>query len=74
MKEQSGRSLIEIIGVLAIGTIMIVAAYRVYNTIDQRQKRMIASDTLEDVAKKTKLLYGMAESYPADLNIAKLLS
>ena len=72
MKEQSGRSLIEIIGVLAIGTVMIVAAYRVYNNIDNRQKRMIASDTLEDVAKKTKLLYGMAESYPADLSVDKL--
>jgi len=57
MKEQSGRSLIEIIGVLAIGTIMIVAAYRIYNTIDQRQKHMIASDTLKEIATKTKTLY-----------------
>lgn len=73
MKEQSGRSLIEIIGVLAIGTIMIVAAYRVYNTIDNRQKRMIASDTLEDVAKKTKLLYEMS-GYPSTLSVAKLVS
>lgn len=57
MKEQSGRSLIEIIGVLTIGTIMIVAAYRIYNTIDQRQKHMIASDTLKEIATKTKTLY-----------------
>ena len=70
-KEESGRSLIEIIGVMAIGTIMIVAGYRIYDNVNQRQTRMIASDTLEDVAKKTKLLYELS-GYPDGLNITKL--
>ena len=57
MKEESGRSMVEIVGVLAIGVIMIAAAFSMYRSIDQRQKRLIASETIEDVAKKTKILY-----------------
>jgi len=56
MHEQSGRSLIEIVGVLAIGVIMISAAYGMYRSIDQRQKRTIAYETVKDVAAKTKTL------------------
>ena len=58
MREESGRSLLEIIGVLAIGVIMIVAAYGMYKTIDTRQKRLIAFEKIAEVAKKTKILYG----------------
>ena len=57
MKQESGRSMIEIVGILAIGVVMIVAAYNMYKSIDQRQKRLIASETIEDAAKKTKVLY-----------------
>ena len=57
MKEESGRSLIEIVGVLAIGVIMIAAAYNMYKTIDQRQKRMVAYEDVKEVARKTKILY-----------------
>ena len=56
-KEESGRSLIEIIGVLAIGAIMIASAYSIYKSIDNRQTRLIATETLKDVATKTKTLY-----------------
>ena len=56
MREQSGRSLIEIIGVLAIGAIMISGTYAIYNTTNQKQKRLIASETLKDIATKTKTL------------------
>ncbi len=56
MKEQSGRSLIEIIGVLAIGAIMISATYAVYHQTNEKQKRFIASETLKDIAQKTKTL------------------
>jgi len=56
MREQSGRSLIEIIGVLAIGAIMVAGTYAVYNSTNQKQKRLIASETLKDIATKTKTL------------------
>ena len=56
MKEQSGRSLIEIIGVLAIGAIMVAGTYAIYNSTNQKQKRLIASETLKDIATKTKTL------------------
>jgi len=56
MKEQSGRSLIEIIGVLAIGAVMISAAFTMYRSANQRQKRLIASEMLNDIASKTKTL------------------
>ena len=70
MREESGRSLIEIIGVLAIGVTMLVAAYGMYKTIDQRQKRLIAYETIQDVAKKTKILY--AYSGYKDVSVANL--
>jgi Tfp pilus assembly protein PilE len=57
MKEESGRSLIEIVGVLAIGTIMIAAAYSIYRSIDNRQKRLIASETIKETAQNIKTMY-----------------
>lgn len=58
MKQQeSGRSLVEIIGVLAISAIMIASAYGIYRSVENRQNRLIASETLKDIAKKTKTLY-----------------
>ncbi len=56
MREQSGRSLIEIIGVLAIGGIMVSAVFAMYQSANQRQKRLIASETLNDIVTKTKTL------------------
>ena len=56
MREQSGRSLIEIIGVLAIGAIMLSGTYAIYNSTNQKQKRLIASSNLENIATKTRTL------------------
>ncbi|MBR3510553.1 MAG: hypothetical protein IKN73_00635 [Alphaproteobacteria bacterium] len=56
MREQSGRSLIEIIGVLAISGIMISAVFSMYQSISNRKKRMIASENLQEIASKTKTL------------------
>ena len=56
MREQSGRSLIEIIGVLAIGAIMVSGTYAIYNSTNAKQKRLIASTELENIATKTKTL------------------
>ena len=61
MKEESGRSLIEIMGVLSIGVIMVVAAYNMYKSIEQRQKRLIATEELGDVVKNAKLLYEFSD-------------
>lgn len=56
MREQQGRSLIEIIGVLAIGAIMISATYSMYHSTNEKQKRLIASEELKDIAQKTNIL------------------
>ena len=56
MREQLGRSLIEIIGVLAIGAIMISATYSMYHSTNEKQKRLIASEELKDIAQKTHIL------------------
>lgn len=56
MREQSGRSLVEIIGVLAIGAIMVSATYVAYHATSEKQKRFIASETLQDIVQKTKTL------------------
>ncbi len=53
---ESGRSLIEIIGVMAIGAIALAGVVAAYNTIRHRQVRTIASAGLEQIAKNTKIL------------------
>jgi hypothetical protein len=63
MKYESGRSLIEIIGVLAITGVMTATAIGIYNSIRHNQKNTIATAELREVAKNTKLLMGMRGDY-----------
>ncbi len=63
MKQESGRSLIEIIGVIAITGMMTVAALGVYNMLRANQARTIAAAELEQIAQNTKLLLEMHGSY-----------
>lgn len=63
MNQQSGRSLIEILGVLTIGAVMIAAAAGMYHAIDQRQKRVVALETMKDIVNQTKTLMEYSGSY-----------
>ena len=63
MKNESGRSLIEIIGVLAITAVMTASAVGIYNSIRHNQKNTIASAELREAAKNTKLLMEMRGDY-----------
>lgn len=68
MREQSGRSLIEIIGVLAISAIMISATYAIYHSANEKQKRLIASEELKDIATKTKTLLEYSGYTPVSID------
>ena len=68
MREQSGRSLIEIIGVLAIGGFMIIASYAMYNSINSKQKRMIASEEIKTIATKTQTLLQYSGYMPVSVD------
>jgi len=74
MKQQLGRSMIEIVGVLTIGIVMIAAAYNMYKSIDQRQKRLIMSETIEDIAKKTKVLYEFSGTGYRNVTLTNLIN
>lgn len=63
MKNESGRSLIEIIGVLAITAVMTAAAVAIYNSIRHNQHNTIAAATLREVAKDINMLMGMRGDY-----------
>lgn len=63
MTEQSGRSLIEIIGVMAIAGILTAGVIATYNTVRNRQTRTIAASQLEKIAQNTKLLMGARHNY-----------
>ncbi len=63
MKQESGRSLIEVIGVMAITGLMTVSALGVYNMIRTNQIRTIADAELEQIAQDTKLLLEMRGTY-----------
>ena len=68
MREQSGRSLIEIIGVLAIGAVMVSAVFAMYRSANQKQKGLIASETLHDIALKTKTLLEYSGYQPVSVD------
>lgn len=68
MREQSGRSLIEIIGVLAIGAIMLSATYSMYHSTNEKQKRLIASEELKDITTKTKTLLQYSGYAPVSID------
>lgn len=63
MIEQSGRSLLEVIGVLAITGIITISALGVFNVIRQNQARSIADSELSQIAQNTKILLEMRGSY-----------
>lgn len=72
MKQQSGRSLIEILGVLTVGTVMIAAAAGMYRAIDQRQKRVVALETMKDIVTNIKTLKEYSGNYK-DVSIDYLI-
>jgi len=63
MNQQSGRSLIEVIGVMAIMGLMTVAALGMFQVMRANQKRTIANAELEQIAENTKLLLEMRDDY-----------
>ncbi len=63
MKTESGRSLIEVVGVLVIGTLMAAAAIGTYATVRNNQMRNIAAATLEQIASDVKLLMELRGDY-----------
>lgn len=63
MKAESGRSLIEIIGVIAIGTVMVAAAIGMYRMMRENNARTIADTQLKQVASDVKLLLEMRGDY-----------
>ncbi len=63
MRDQSGRSLIEIIGVMAIGAMMAVGSIATYRMIRTNQTRTIASSELEQIARDVKILMDMRGTF-----------
>ena len=63
MKNESGRSLIEVIGVMAITGVMTVAALGIYNMIRANQVRNIAIAEVKQIAENTKILLEMRGTY-----------
>jgi len=63
MKSESGRSLIEVIGVIAISGAMILGAYKAYEMAANSGRRQIASARLEQIANDVKLLMEMGGTY-----------
>lgn len=63
MRAESGRSLIEIIGVLAITGVMMASSIGVYSMLRKNQTRTIAMHKMEQIATDVKLLMEMRGTY-----------
>ena len=72
MNNESGRSLIELLGVLAIGGVMTAGALALFSTLRNEQRRAFASATLEQIAQDTKLLMQSRGTY-AGLSVDYLI-
>ncbi|MCL2017218.1 MAG: hypothetical protein FWG80_00375 [Alphaproteobacteria bacterium] len=60
---ESGRSLIEVVGVMALGAIMIAGTFQVYQSVQVRKDRMIAAEDLKDIARNSRLLFAGKNNY-----------
>lgn len=63
MRMESGRSLVEIVGVIAIGMAMTAGAIGIYRMMRQTQGRTIAQTQLEQIAEDVKILMEMRGDY-----------
>jgi Tfp pilus assembly major pilin PilA len=63
MREQSGRSLIEMLGVLAIAGVMTAGTIKMYQVVRTRQVHMIAAEDIKTIALNTKVLYATHSNY-----------
>lgn len=63
MRTESGRSLIEVIGVLAVAGVMSAASIALYGVIRRNQAHTIAAAELEQIVSNTRLLMGMRGTY-----------
>lgn len=63
MRAESGRSLIEVIGVMAITSVMVASSIGVYSMIRKTQTRTIAAHKMEQIATDVKLLMEMRGTY-----------
>ena len=72
MKTESGRSLIEIIGVIAIGAVMTVAAVKMYNTMRNNHTRTVAESQIKQIATDVKLLLETRGNY-SDVSVNYLI-
>ncbi len=63
MRTESGRSLIEVVGVLAIAALMGAATIGTYNMLRSNQAHTIAAADLEQIAQDIQLLMGMRGTY-----------
>lgn len=60
---QSGRSLLEMLGLLAIGAIIAVGAAELYTGVRTRQARFVAEQDLRELAENARLLYAGRRNY-----------
>ena len=57
MTNESGRSLIEMLGVLALAGIIAIGAIRMHQTARVRQQRFMAEQDLRELAENARILY-----------------
>ena len=63
MNNESGRSLIEMLGVLALGGLVTFSAIRMYQTVRTQQQRIVAEQELKELAENSKIIYSGRKNY-----------
>lgn len=69
---QSGKSMLEILGVLAIAGIMLIGSVKMYQSIKSRQMRIIAIENLQELSQNAKLLFRGSGDY-SDISVDYLI-
>ncbi|MDR2685601.1 MAG: type II secretion system GspH family protein [Rickettsiales bacterium] len=63
MKNESGRTLMETLGVLAISGILAAAAFQAYRVVQTRQSRFIAEDNIRSISTNARILFAGRQSF-----------
>ena len=63
LSSQSGRSLVEVIGVMALAAVMLVGTFQIYRIVTTRMHRMETTEDLNAIAKNSRLMFAGRGDY-----------
>ena len=72
LSSQSGRSLVEVVGVMALAGVMILGTFQVYNVISARMHRIEVAEDLREIANNSRIMFAGRNDY-SNISVSYLI-